>query len=181
MKQFQVANRYSGSFFELADQEGRGEELADELSAIAHSFREQPEFFDLLQNPLVKHQDKYEAIRKVWSWQVHPLTEQFLRVLVDRKRMDVFPLIAKHVHDLVQKKKGVEEATVVSACALDSEVLDTLRKALEQITRKKIKVALKVNAELLGGLQIRVGNHLLDDSVKTRLESLRARLRTMNV
>jgi F-type H+-transporting ATPase subunit delta len=105
-----------------------------------------------------------------------PQMPNLLALILRRRRVDLLPRIARDFRRLYNKKMGIVEAIATSAAELDEAELSALRDRLEQMTSAKIELTTTVDPSLLGGVQVRLGDLLIDGSVRGRLEQLRSRL-----
>ncbi|OGX04793.1 MAG: ATP synthase F1 subunit delta [Omnitrophica bacterium RIFCSPLOWO2_12_FULL_50_11] len=180
MKPYQIVDRYARSVFELAEEQGKSETFAHEIDVLSRAMRNQPKFLDLLENPLVTREEKRALIKNILTVEaVHEpplLLERFLTLLVEKGRIDLFSAMARQLHNKLNEKRGVQEATAVTARRLDPNVVELLKKALEKMTAKKIVLNLQADPSLLGGVRICLGNRLLDGSLRTKLDSLDSQL-----
>ena len=99
-----------------------------------------------------------------------------LTLIVRRRRVESLPNIAREYPPPLQRRAGIVEATATSAAPLDDQELAALRSRLEQMTGGKVELETSVDPSLLGGIQVRLGDLLIDGSVRGRLERLRNRL-----
>jgi F-type H+-transporting ATPase subunit delta len=172
VKEFQAASRYSRSIFELAEEAGQAEVVVQELAVLSEVAEREPKFIALLRNPLIKRDEKRALINHALGAKINPLVERFLALLIKKRRVDLFGLISEQLHGILNEKKGVAEATVISARKLDAQAASALAKVLERVTNKKIVLRAETNPRLLGGAQVRIGNRLVDGSLRTKLETL---------
>ncbi len=97
----------------------------------------------------------------------------FLELLAERHRMPVLPRIRRAFDSLWAKENKLLPVTVTSAVELDDELVQDIGKRIEEQTGRRVELSSKVDPDLLGGLVVRVGNMVLDASVRNRLEQLR--------
>src|SRR5262249_13749432 len=105
-----------------------------------------------------------------------PEVQRFVLLLLDRRRIVLLPAIARAYRDMTDAHLGRVRAQVTSAEPLAAPMLDRVRRSLEQRTGKQVIVETAVDPGLLGGIVARVGDLVLDGSVRTQLEDLRAKL-----
>jgi F-type H+-transporting ATPase subunit delta len=105
-----------------------------------------------------------------------PAVQRFVMLLLERGRIVLLPAIARAYRDMMDLHLGRVRAKVTSAQPLDAGALDRVRRALEQRTGKQVLLETAVDPELVGGVVARVGDLVLDGSVRTQLEDLRAKL-----
>jgi F-type H+-transporting ATPase subunit delta len=93
-----------------------------------------------------------------------------------RRRLESVSDIAREFRRLYNKREGIYEAVAISAAQLDDNEVAALRARLEQMTGGRVDLSLQIDPKLLGGIQVRLGDLLIDGSVRGRLERLRGRL-----
>jgi F-type H+-transporting ATPase subunit delta len=172
-----VARRYARALFEIGVAKGSFEAFGRELEALAEVYRGSPELRQTLENPVFQLSQRRGILEKVLP-RVAPTREvhNFALLLLERRRIDQLPLIARAYQELVDQQLGRVRAVVTSAKPLDSTALASVQRALEKRTGKKVEITTQVDAALIGGVVARVGDLLLDGSLRTRLDSLRARV-----
>ncbi|MBI1977935.1 MAG: ATP synthase F1 subunit delta [Candidatus Omnitrophica bacterium] len=176
MKTLEIADRYTRSAFELANEKGAVEILFQELATVREAMESRSELLNLLQSPLITQEEKRSLIEGILGPKASALAREFLNVLVEKKRIDLFPFIVDRLRSAIYEKKGIQEATVVAARELHPSIIQLIQKALERATQKKVELQTEVDKRLLGGLQIRMGNHLIDGSLRTKLDTLKSQL-----
>jgi F-type H+-transporting ATPase subunit delta len=181
MKDAHAADRYARPIFELAEAEGTSDALVHELVVLDLAMRKEPKFLLLLTNPLITRKEKHVFLEQVLGKKVNVLTKRFLMLLIEKGRVELLPVLVKKLKLLHNQKQGNLEATVVSAKPVDSALEAQLKKTLEQVTQKKILLTLETDRHFIGGAQIRIGNHLIDGTIRTKLDQLKSRLRTVKV
>jgi F-type H+-transporting ATPase subunit delta len=172
-----VARRYARALFGIGVDAGTFEALGDELGVLATLWNESDELRQALENPVFKPSEKRAVLERILP-QVAPTPEvqRFVLLLLDRRRIVLLPAIARAYRDLTDAHVGRVRAEVISAEMLTPATLDRVRRSLEQRTGKKVLINSTVDPELIGGVVARVGDLVLDGSVRTQLEDLRARL-----
>lgn len=101
---------------------------------------------------------------------------QFCYVVIDRDRFELFPDMVSVYTALAHEGLGIDEALVTSAFPLTQDQVDALKAKLEEMTGKKIIMKQKVDAALLGGFTVQIGDQLIDGSVARQLQTLKARI-----
>jgi F-type H+-transporting ATPase subunit delta len=107
---------------------------------------------------------------------VHPITSNFLRILLQHNRILYFPQILESYLKAVGKRKGIVSATVSTASPLSQQELESLTGKLAGITGKSVSIEPKTDASLLGGIVVQVGSTVFDGSIRARLNSVKHRL-----
>jgi F-type H+-transporting ATPase subunit delta len=172
-----VARRYARALFGIGVDAGRFEELGRELGEFAAVWTDSAELRQTLENPVFKTEQKRAVLQQILP-RVAPTPEvqRFVLLLLDRRRIVLLPAIARAYQAMADEHVGRVRAQVTSAEPLTQVALDRVRRSLEQRTGKKVVMETAVDPELIGGLVARVGDLVLDGSVRTQLEDLRSKL-----
>ena len=181
MKPLEAANRYTRSVFELGEETGSSEQVFQELSAVRQAMEGRPELLHLLQSPLITRTEKRSLIEGILGPKSSSLSQQFLNLLVKKNRIDLFGFIVDRLRATLHEKQGIQEATVVTARDLHPSIIQLIQKALETTLRKKVLIQTDTDPQLLGGIQIRLGNQLMDGTIRSKLDALETQLRTVKV
>lgn len=102
--------------------------------------------------------------------------QRFLQVLIENARLSALPEIALQFHALKNKQKGTADATVFSAWPIDAAVLSDVSGVLEKRFARKLNLRVEIDASLIGGVRVVVGDEVLDTSVKARLDQMKVAL-----
>ena len=170
-----TARRYAEAAFEIAERDDSMEAWLAALATAEERLTE-PQAMRLLSNPAVPAGSRVDVLDRVLAGEVAGAQRNLLALLVRRGRFDQLPAVIREFTRLYREREGIVEATVTSAASLDEAELAALRTRLESMTGKHIELRQAVDPELLGGLQVHVGDQLIDGSVKGRLERLRSDL-----
>ena len=172
-----VARRYARALFGIGVDAGRFVELGRELDEFVAVWAESDELRQTLENPVFKPEQKRAVLEQILP-RVAPTPEvqRFVLLLLDRRRIVLLPAIARAYQAMADAHVGRVRAQVTSAEPLTQVALDRVRRSLEQRTGKKVVMETAVDPELIGGLVARVGDLVLDGSVRTQLEDLRTKL-----
>ena len=167
-----TARRYAEAAFEIAE---RDDSMEAWLAAfeIAGQRLMDPELTRLLSNPSVPTASRVEVLERVVGDDITGAQRNLLSLMVRRGRFEQLPAVIREFRRLYRLREGIVEATVTSATTLDRAGLSALQARLEAVTGKRIELSQDVDPELLGGVQVRVGDQLIDGSVAGRLERLR--------
>lgn len=166
--------RHAQAVFQLALQSGEMEGWLAHLEAIARVATE-PGYRAVLESPRLSLKDKLSVAGDKLAG-LSPLAVNFLGLLLARGRLGMAPQIAEEYRRLLYAHQGVELAEVVTAVPLEAGEEALLAQRLERLTGKKVKLALRTDSAILGGLVARMGDRLLDGSVRSRLHALKKSL-----
>ena len=177
MRAQEVVRRYAATLLEASEERGVGEEeMRRDIGGLEAALDASAELVEFLQNPLLQPEAKRSGLEALFAGRVQPLTINFLRLLVQRRRIGLLPEIARGFLDLLDRRSGLATAQVTSAAALTPEQEERLRERLAAYTGLQIRLDTNVDPGLGGGLVARVDDLVFDGSVGTQLERLRARL-----
>jgi F-type H+-transporting ATPase subunit delta len=172
-----VARRYARALFGIGVDAGNYETLGREIDDLAGLLSASSELRNALENPVFKLDEKRAVLEQILP-RVTPTAEvrRFILLLLDRRRLVLLPAIARAYRDLADAHAGRVRARVTSAEPLSAAAVEGVRRALAQRTGKQVIVETDVDPELIGGIVARVGDLVLDGSVRTQLADLRTKL-----
>ena len=169
-----VAKKYGRAIYEIALEQKSLEKTEEELKLIRDSIVEHDELKSFLNHPFLTKDAKKDTIQKLFADKVQPVVLQFCCVVIDRDRFELFPEMVDVYTVLAHEGMGIEEALVTSAFPMTGAQADALKAKLEEMTGKKIIMKQKVDAALLGGFTVQIGDQLIDGSVARQLQTLKA-------
>ncbi len=173
-----TARRYAEAAFEIAERDASLDAWLAAF-AIAEQRLASPEAVRLLSNPAIPAAARMEVLERLLGEDVSGSPRSLLALLVRRGRFHLLPAVSREFTRLHHRREGIVEVTVTSAIALEASDVEALRGRLTAMTGKRVELHQEVDAELLGGLSIRIGDRLIDGSVRGRLERLRTDLSTI--
>ena len=174
MKQTILARRYAKALFTVGKEQDTYEGYNDALQALAGLFEQTPEVADALTNPLypMDVRDKVMA-GIIESMKVDKVMANFLNLVVEKKRAEILPEIAEAYKAMVDDEKNISHGSVISAVELSDELQAKVQETLEKLTGKKVELSTSVDPSLIGGIVAKVGDLVLDGSIKTQLAGLK--------
>jgi F-type H+-transporting ATPase subunit delta len=176
-----VARRYARALFEVGIAGGDYQKLGQQLAELAGVYRGSAELRQALENPVFKPAEKRAILERVLQRllgadQASRPLHRLALLLLDRRRIALLPSLDRAYQILADERAGQVRGVVTSATPLSPADLDRVRRALEQRTRRKVILEAAVDGDLIGGLVARVGDLVLDGSVRTQLDEMRRRL-----
>ena len=169
-----IAKRYARAFFEIAGGEKRYEEYYHELGRFSAALKENKSLSEFLANPIFAQPDKKAVVESVLEKiRVSPLTANFLKLLVDKRRIGILSDIEGCYRELMDNALKKVRVTVKTAFPLTGELSDRLQMGLEGLTGREVEMTVLEDPALLGGIVVRVGDTLYDGSIRTQLNNIR--------
>ena len=171
-----TAVAYARSVLELAQERNQVREIGQELSAVRELLVDNPGFREFLDNPGVGANERGAALEKIFKGRVSELVYFTLRVLNEKGRLRLLDQIIAGYDDLLDELFGNVEVDVTSARQLDAEQVAHIGRRVGEILGKTAVVHQYVDDSILGGLVVRVGDQVLDASVRYQLQAVRQRM-----
>ena len=165
------AKRHAQAVFQIALEKNELDRWRADLENIADALKE-PSFVALLENPKVHFDQKATVLKQVFT-DISPLAMNLINFLVVKNRLKIFDSLVDEYMRMVDEHYGKERAEVVTAIPLDGEAMDRLQKKLAAVTQKDIVIKAEVDPEIRGGLVAKIGDKLIDGSVRTKLKDLK--------
>ena len=172
-----IGRRYAEAIFEIARENNTIDRTLDDVQGIASMFSKRTLAY-LLKEPKVPAERKEKAIRQALASRVLPTSLNLALLVVQRQLVDAMPNIARELAQMVLDYKNQAVAEVTTAAPMDEQQLNRVRQALERNTGKTILMQTKVQPEILGGVIARVGDEVIDGSIRHRLAVLKQQLLT---
>ncbi len=170
-----IARRYAEAMFDIARRQNSIERTQEDIQGIAQVFNHRTLSY-LLREPKIPAQRKESALRQFLADKVQPISLNLALLLVERGLVEAMPNIAREFDQLVLNNKNQAVAEVTTATKIDDAEMAHIKQALESRTGKTILVHSHVDPAILGGVVARVGDQVIDGSVRSRLNALRSQL-----
>ncbi|MGA2602850.1 MAG: ATP synthase F1 subunit delta [Verrucomicrobiia bacterium] len=167
---------YAHALFEMAQPEGVAPRVEEELFRLRELLKKNTDLLEFLKDPNIQHEGKRKALTDLFQGRVHPLVLNMLITLSDQDRagrvLHVIEEFSARVASATEKISG-EVTTVVP---IDNATLQRLAAELSRITGKSVQLFQKVDPLILGGAIIKVGDQIIDGSLRRRLDQIKERL-----
>jgi F-type H+-transporting ATPase subunit delta len=172
-----VSRRYARALFSMGVDRGSFEQLGKELDAFADLWTGSPELRQALENPVFKSEEKRAVLQGILPRVApSPDVQKFIVLLLDRRRLHGVVAIARAYREMADQHTGRVRAHVTSAHPMGAAELERVRQSLARRTGKQVILEASVDPTLIGGLVARVGDLVLDGSVRAQLGTLRDKL-----
>ena len=176
MREPTIARNYAETLVELAQRGGDLRGWGEMIESVAESMHSDRRLRTFLESPRVSAQEKNEILQKAYGDQLPRNFDRFIQALVTHRRQMLIPAISREYNDLVDQVEGRVHASVTMAREADDNDRQVITSNLSRSFGKEVVPHFHVNPALLGGVIVRVGDTVLDGSVRRRLATLRSRM-----
>lgn len=178
MTSYVVAKRYAKALLEIGKEDGNTELYGEQINAVVEMLAEAPELESALSNPGFDFDSRKKLLDAILGkLGLSPMVANFFRLLMDRGRIDAAKDIALMYGLLVDEVNGITRAEVRTAAALNEQEVKNLSDSLKGIAGQEVVLEVTEDPSLIGGVVAKIGDLVLDGSVKSQLENLKESLR----
>lgn len=170
-----IARRYAESLFELAKEEHAIAEYQKDMEKIADVFSDES-FVRFFSHVALSDDIKIDILKKSFYKQVSHYVYNFLLLLIKKRRIRYIEGICHEFQSLCHDYFGIKVGKVFSAFPLSQEELERIEKSVGIKVQKKVKLRMVIDETMIGGIKVEIDNHIYDDSLSYKLESLRKEL-----
>ena len=168
----EIATVYARSLFEVAKEQSKLDEVREQLGQIADAINDDRELQVFFFSPYFSTEEKEDGLRKVIDG-AEPAVLNFLELLVEKHRMPAIFRIRHAYDELWERENKLLPVEITSAVELDDEVARRIGDQIGEQTGQRVELTKTVDPDIIGGLVLRVGNSILDASIRNRLDNLR--------
>lgn len=168
----EIAQVYSRSLFEVAREHDKLDVIRDQLGELADALADNRELQVFFFSPYFSTDEKKDGLAKAVSDADETLVN-FLGLLLEKHRMPAIFRIRRQFDERWERENRLLAVEVTSAVELDRQVVEQIGDRIGEQTGRRVQLTSQVDSGILGGLVVRVGNSILDASIKTRLNQLR--------
>ncbi len=166
----ETANRYALALFELANENSELDIVEKNIQDLLQIYNSSSDLKNFIKNPTQSQFNQLKVIQELSSkMNLLKVVNNFLSILVTKRRIFFLNNIFQNFLILVSKKRGELKASLVSSKNLSDDELQNLNKELSQTIGTSIKFDYKVDESLIGGLQMQIGSLMVDTSIKNKL------------
>ena len=177
-----VTGTYGEALYELAIEEKKEQQYLEEVIAIRDILIENTEFMDMMNHPKITKEEKTEALKNIFSGRVSEDILGFLVLVLQKDRYDEIIGILEFFIDKMKEYMKIGTAYITTAVSLkDSQKNEIEKKLLSTTKFTKMEMNYNVDPTLIGGMMIRIGDRVVDSSVKTKLERLTKNLADIQI
>jgi F-type H+-transporting ATPase subunit delta len=168
----EIAQVWARALFEVAKEHGLLDKVREQLGAFTDALNENRELMVFFFSPYFSTQEKKEGLERAVTGG-EPVLMNFLEALIERHRMPALLRIKARYEVLWEDERDLLPVEVTSAIELDKSTISTIGDRIGEQTKRTVELSSKVDPDILGGIVLRVGNVILDASIRNRLEQLR--------
>jgi F-type H+-transporting ATPase subunit delta len=176
MNESAITVRYSKAIYSLAHEKKIVDSLKNDMELISNVCKNSTDFILLLETPVVKTSEKSRLISKIFENKIHPLTLDFLQLIVKNNRETFIPSISRDTLDFIRREKNIKSAVLTTAIQIDQSLIEEVETLLEKELEGKVELTEKVNPDIIGGLILRIDDKQMDASVSTQLKKVKQQL-----
>ncbi len=181
MKSTVLAKRYAKALFAVGKEDNALEQYGQALNSMAELYGAMPEVQDALTNPVYPLEVREKVMEHlVKSMNPAQVMTNFFKLLVQKKRAEILPELAEEYQALVDAEKNLVRGTVVSATELSADLNAKVKATLEKITGKQVVLTTAIDPSIIGGMVAKVGDLVLDGSIKSQLAGLQESIKGSN-
>ncbi len=178
MRSSAIARRYAKALILIGREDGRADQYREELEAFVGLLEKEKSLAQAISNPLYNAKNRRNVLQAVLErLGLSRVINSFLLLLFDKGRLGSVQDITAFYNRLADELKGVVRADLVSAIRLSDETFERIRSALSKMTGKQVVLESREDPGLIGGVVTRIGDLVLDGSIRTQLQNLRESLR----
>jgi F-type H+-transporting ATPase subunit delta len=169
--------QYANALADIAFEQGAVGPVIQQLSDFTAAYSSSAELRNFFESPAASKEEKRKVAEKISArLGASKIVRNFLFVVIDHRRTHALPEILTTFRNVLRETQGIAETEVFSPGALNDAQKREITQTLERITGKKIEAKFSLDANLLGGVRVRVGDTIYDGSLRNRLDGLRERL-----
>lgn len=175
-----VVSRYAEAYISYARANCGVEKALKDLVIVKNVIRDNLDFGDLMDNPAISYAEKCAIIDAVINGKLSEQMRNFLKLLLEKKRFSIFLEVAEYLR-LKYSHQGQVDVLLKTAFPLELGLIKRIEEALKNKLKKNLRFYIDLDGSLLGGVQVVIGNTIIDGSVKKRLQELREKLVTVRM
>ena len=173
-----ISRRYAKALLSLGEEDGQYVQYGENLKEFARFCKENDEFFRVVSSRLFKVEDRKKILESILQKSnLSEMVNNFLELLIDKNRIGAISEISEYYSKLTDEISNITRAEIYTAKPLNQETLSRLEKVLSSLLAKEVKTQVNEDKALIGGLLVKVGDLVLDGSIKAQLEGLKESLK----
>lgn len=171
-----IVRRYASALLSAALKAGAVDQVESDLGLVSYTLEASSALTEAIYSPLIPGEKKEQILRDLFADKVHAITLSYLDLLVGKRREEAIVETEKEYVRLANEARGIVAAEVTSAVPLSDEEVARLKSKLALMTGKVIELSTKIDPAIIGGVTVKIGDRVIDGSIRGQLEALREKL-----
>lgn len=167
-----VAQRYANALLEFAGKDLSKEDLFKQIKDIQTSINNSEDLQKVMSSPIVSTEEKKNVISKIFENNINETVLNFLKLLIDKNRFNIFNSIVKEYKNEINRQNGLLEIKITSAIELNDNEKAMIKVKLQNILNKEIELDWATDNDLIGGLVFEAGDNIVDCSLQHKLQEI---------
>lgn len=178
MKNLAIARRYAKALLLIGKEDGQAETYKEELDGFADLLKKEKSLEEAISNPLYDASGRKKVLKTVVEkLELSTVMKRFLLLLFDKGRIGFVRDINEFYNKMADELEGIARASLVSATELSEESIEKIRESLSKMTGKDVHLEVEQDPALIGGIVTRIGDLILDGSIRTQLFNMKETLK----
>ena len=178
MKNLKVARRYAKALLLIGKEDGQAEVYREELELFSSLFKANPDLEAAISNPIYESKARKAVLQQIVEKSgVSVVTASYLLLLFEKGRISFLDVITSEYKEMADELKGIARASVSAATELPDETIEKIRSGLGRLTGKEVVLTVSQDPALIGGIVTKIGDLVLDGSIRTQLLNLKETLK----
>lgn len=165
------AVQYANALLQLADESGDLRTVFSNLDAVSKAFQADPELLVLFKHPAISAPQRLKLLQDLTK-DMDKLSARMLELLCERRKIELLPTILQEFYELLRARHNQVTAELFSAEAISDEEKESIRQRLDKKLNKQVQLTVHIDKSLIGGYLLKVGDQVIDGSLKGRLQTI---------
>lgn len=167
-----VAQRYANALMEFSGEKLSKEDIFSQIKDVQTSLNNSDDLQKVMSSPIVSNDEKKGVINKIFGKNINEIILNFLNLLIDKNRFNIFNSIVKEYKNELNRQNGLLEIKIVSAIELNDNEKAMIKVKLQKILNKEIELDWATDSSLIGGLVFEAGDNIVDCSLQHKLQEI---------
>jgi len=168
-----IADRYALAFMNLAQQQDLYDKFDSDLDLVKQTVNANKDLKDFFEHPLIQANDKKEVVETIFKEHVSVYTMNLIKLLIDKNRIFILAILADHYKALLNKKRNISTAQIITAIEIDEETKNRVKEKLQSVFNKTIEIETHIDKKIIAGMIVKIGDKIIDGSIKTKFENMK--------
>ncbi len=171
-----IVEKYATAMIELAERQDMLDIINSNLYLVRDIFNSSPDLQEFIEHPLIEPGEKKDALQKIFSGAISDYSMNLILLLADKNRLFILPYIADYYNKLLCEKRNIDTAEVITAIEIDENTINRVKEKLEKLFQKQFRINSKIDRDIIAGMIVKVGDKIIDGSIKLKLENMKKQL-----